>query len=42
MGEDIAHTKVSMKEDDVDKFKNIRESIIIKRKKYKEKMKSKK
>lgn len=42
MGEDIAHTKVGMRDDDVNKFKNIRESIIIKRKKYKEKMKSKK
>ena len=42
MGEDISHTKVSMKDNDVNTFNNIRESIIIKRKKYKEKKKSKK
>ena len=42
MGEDIAHAKVGMKDDDVNTFNNIRESTILKRKKYKEKMKSKK
>ncbi len=42
MGEDISQAKVGMRDDDIDKFKNIRESIIAKRKKYREKMKSKK
>ena len=42
MGEDIAHAKVGMRDDDVDKFKNIHESIIQKRKKYKEKRNAKK
>ncbi len=40
LGEDISHTKVGMKDEDT--FNNIRERIIIKRKKYQEKMKSKK
>ncbi len=40
LGEDISHTKVGMKNEDT--FNNIRERIIIKRKKYQEKMKSKK
>jgi len=42
MGEDIAHAKVGMKDEDKDTFNNIRERILIKRKKYQEKMKSKK
>lgn len=42
MGEDIAHTKVGMRDDDVHKFNNIRESIIIKRQKYREKKNAKK
>ena len=42
IGEDISQTKVGMKDDDINKFNNIRESILIKRKKYKEQMKSKK
>ncbi len=42
MGEDISHTKVGIKDEDKDTFNNIRERIIIKRKKYQEKMKSKK
>jgi len=40
LGEDISHTKVGMKNEDT--FNNIRERIMIKRKKYQEKMKSKK
>ena len=42
IGEDIAHTKVGMRDYNINKFNNMREKIIIKRKKYKEKMKSKK
>lgn len=42
MGEDIGHAKVGMKDEDKDTFNNIRERILIKRKKYQEKMKSKK
>jgi H+/Cl- antiporter ClcA len=42
MGNDIASTKVNVEEDNIDKFNNIREMIMIKRKKYKNKTKSKK
>jgi len=42
MGEDIGHTKVKMKDDNMDKFNSIRDRILIKRKKYQEKMKLKK
>jgi len=42
MGEDISHAKVGMRDDDVDKFNNIRERIIIKRKKYQDRRRSKK
>jgi len=41
MGEDISHTKVKIKDDEIDKFNNIRERIAIKRRKYQEKMRSK-
>ena len=42
IGEDISQTKVKIEDDEIDRLKNIREGLLLKRKKYQEKKSSKK